>query len=189
MPFDDELPQPPTAEQTAGDGANVAANFDGGFDASLLGDVPKLNDPIPAGTYEFRADKYIKKLDKDGHPRYDLQWKCQTEPHTGRVVFDFISWCSSETFAAAANPNSPGRGEAKELINKRLPRAKAIMDAAGFKPVGKTDFDEFLNQQPVVRLQLTVAERKGKDAQGKYTIPTGDMQNNIQNYMSLTRPA
>lgn len=186
--INDELPQPPIP-QADGSTESAVANFDATFDPSILADVPKMNDPIPAGTYEFRLDKFTKKLDKDNMPRYDVQWKCQQEPHTGRVAFDFVSWISGEDLAAASNTSNPRCQEARDLIRKRLPRVKAIMEAAGYKAVGPTNLDEFFSTQPVVKIQLTVAERKGKDKDGKYTIPSGDMQNNIQNYISLSRPA
>lgn len=190
MPIEnDELPQPPTGGGPNGSPA-VDVNFDGSVDSSVFGDVPQLNDPVPQGVYHIRLKTYTKKLDGDSQPYYNCQLSVQEEPHVGRILFDTIWWVSKETFAAAANKDAPNRDEARAFINKRLPRAKAIMKAAGYSPSGVFDFEkDFLATNPEFKVRATVVERKDKDSAGKYTIPTGVMQNNVADYLPLARPA
>lgn len=196
--MDDELPLPPS-EVGVPEEASFSADFDGG----LLGEVPGLSDPIPAGVKHFRLDSYKKTIDKDGQPRFDAQWKCQEEPNVGRVLFDFIGWVDGKTQAVAKDPSNLGCKEARALINKRMPRAKEIMAAAGFKPVGNFNFEtDFLATHPEVKIPVTISERKNKDDRetlsdgnrnpdfGKYTIKTGQMQNGMPNtYLSVNRPS
>lgn len=188
-----ELPSAPEATQEA--------SFNTSIDASIFGDVPGLNEPIPAGTKHFRLDKYTKK-EVEGQPRFDVQWKCQEEPNVGRVLFDFVPWVNDETLKAAGDPSNVYHQEAKAVIRKRLPRAKEIMAAAGFKPSGSFDFEaDFLSTNPEVKIPVTISERKNKDTRefldngaknpdfGKYTIATGTLQNGIPNtYLSINRP-
>lgn len=198
MPLDDELPSAPTG--TSGEALEV--NFSTSFDASLLGDVPGMNDPIPAGTKHFRLDTWKKENDKDSQPRFVFQWKCQEEPNTGRVLRDYVQWVDDATFQAAMDKGNIRYQEARDLIRKRLPRAKEIMSAAGYKPVGAFDFElDFLSQHPEVKIVVTVSDRKNKDERemvdgasnpdfGKYTISTGQTQNGFpNNYLSVNRPS
>lgn len=197
MPLDDELPLPPT-----GDGEAPEVQFSTMMDASLLSDVPGLNDPIPAGVKHFRLDTYKKTIDKEKQPRFDIIWKCQEEPNVGRILRDYVGWVSAEMIAAAQDPSNPQCQEGRALIRKRLPRVKEIQSAAGFKPSGQYDVEaDFFAQHPEVKIPVTVSERKNKDERefidgapnadfGKYTISTGTMQNGIPNtYLSVNRPS
>lgn len=193
--FEDELPQAPT---TTGEDVNFSTTMDAG----LLADVPGMNDPIPAGTKHFRLDRYKKVIDKENQPRFDALWKCQEEPHVGRVMPDYIGWVDDKTIAAAGDPSNPFCQEARQLIKKRLPKIKAIMKGAGYTPTtGKFDVEaDFLATNPEVKIPVTVVPRKNKDERdtvggmpnpdfGKYTISTGEMQNGIPNaYLSVNRP-
>lgn len=196
----DELPLPPEAQETL---AAPEGTFSAAFNSSLLEDVGGLNEPIPAGTKHFRCDKYKKvDEDKDGQPRFDLQWKCQEEPNVGRVLFDFVPWVKQDVLVAAMDPTNIRHQEAKDLIKKRIPRAKDIMKAAEYSPKGDFDFEtDFLAMHPEVKIPVQISERKNKDTRetldnglknpdfGKYTIATGTMQNSIPNaYLSVRRP-
>lgn len=186
MPIEnDELPLPPTG------GGPAPVDFSGEVDASVFGEVPQLNDPVPQGVFHVRLGAYTKKVgDDNGLPYFACQLKVQEEPHVGRVVFDNVFWVDKATLAAAADKNAPNCMEARAIINKRLPRAKALMKAAGFTPSGSFDFEkDFLASNPEFKARVTVSERKDKDAKGKWTIPTGMMQNNVADYLPLARPA
>lgn len=198
MPLDDELPMPPTGTAVAEDTGVAEADFSGEANASDFAEVPGMNEPIPQGTYHYRLHSYKKVVDKDGQPRFDSQWSCQQEPHTGRRLMDFIGWVSAETFAAAR----AGDAAAKDIVKKRLPRAKELMAAAGYKPVGAFNFEtDFLATNPEVKIPTTVTQRMNKDERaevdgqpnpnfGKYKIPTGINQNGLPNsYLPLNRPS
>lgn len=191
----DELPSPPPGE------ASVKAAIDDAFDASLLADVPKMGEAIPAGTYDFRLDSFTegwstKEWHKDGtytdlpkgeeQPYYRLTWRCQQEPYTGRVVWENCPWVKSQD-VKDANSDSPRKAEARRIINNRMPRAKEIMTAAGFTPTGKFGFKDFLKTNPEMKLQLRLKARKAKDANGVYQ-PTNDWDNEVQKHISKFRP-
>lgn len=199
MPLDDELPAAPGNTNDASE-APAEAQFSTTFDASLLADVSGMNDPIPAGTKVFRLDSWVKEI-KDSQPRFVILWKCQDEPNTGRTLRAYVNWVSDDIFAAAMDKSNIRHQEAKDAIRKRLPQAKDIMAAAGFKPSGAFDFEkDFLSMHPEVKIPVTVSERKNKDERetidgmanpdfGKYTIATGQMQNGLPNaYLAVNRP-
>lgn len=203
MTTDDELPQPPAGPEVemGGDGKRPEVSFIAEMTADLLDDVPGMNEPIPQGTYIYRLKSFVKETDKDNQPRYMVQWSCQQEPNTGRILRDYIQWVDEATMAQAADRGHIRHKEAKEIIRKRLPRAKELMKVAGFKPVGKFNFDEFLSSSPEVKIPTTITERKEKDTRetvnggpnpdfGKYTISTGDKQNGLPNaYISVVKPS
>lgn len=193
----DELPSPPHAGAAA-----VSEPIDDTFDAALLTDVPKMGEAIPAGTYVFRLDSFTEEWSKsewfkDGtsrelapeerEPYYRLLWRCQQEPHTGRVVGENVPWVKASDVKDANNPNSPRKAEARKVINNRMPRAKEIMEAAGFTPTGQFGFKDFLKSNPEMRLQLKLKARRAKAPSGKYE-PTGDWDNEVQKHISLHRP-
>jgi len=187
---DELIPSPP----------QTGAPIDDEIDASLLADVPKMGDCMPAGTFAFRLEKFTeawteedfesgrKFTDEEKQPLFNLQWRCQQEPHVGRVVFERVPWVRAETIKAANDPQNPARGSAQAIINKALPRAKQIMEAAGFAPTGKFGFRQFLGSNPEMKLQINVAEKKMKDPAGKW-VGSGEMKNNIVKHLSLHRPA
>lgn len=196
---DDEMPSPPPVG-TAGhvEGETPEASFTSEIDASLFDDVPKKGDAIPEGTYHFRLESFKKKETASGknkgQPFFEMQWKCQEEPHVGRVVFENCPWVSKEDISAAIDPTSPLRQEAKARINRRLPNAKEIMEASSFKPTGKFGFEEFLASHPEQKLQLKLKERQSKtdkvDKDGNPVYKgTGEMGNEVQKHLSLMRPA
>lgn len=180
MAFEDELPSAPQGSTAA---------IDDEIDASAFAGVGKLGDTMPKGTYHFRLDSFEERVNENG-PNFSLQWKCQEEPYTGRVVFDTITWVTKETLAAAA----AGDNVAKATIGQRLVRANSLMEAAGFRPMGKFGFKSFLSTNPEVKLTIGIQERKsdtGKvDAKGKKVYAgTGEMGNNVVRYLSLQRPS
>ena len=188
-PIDDELPTPPS--QAA---PEQAPPVDGNIDASLLGEVPKLGEALPVGTYHFRAERYMEmwqEPDKNSpeellfgsQPQFMIFWTCQEEPHTGATFPDFIQWVNQETMQAAKG----GNRTALTLLRSRLQRAKSILTAAEY-PVGSSlDFKAFLASHPEIKIQLGVRERKMKDATG---VPkgTGEMVNNAIRYTGLRMP-
>ncbi len=188
----DELPSPPEGQ--------AVPEIDDVIDASLFGDVPKMGDAIPAGTYAFRLEKYEEGWsstdyktgrtlsDEEKQPYFSLQWKCQQEPHVGRVVFDIVTWVKTSDVKAANDPQNPRRGEARSILNKRLPKAKAIMEAAGFVPTGQFGFKQFLATNPELKLQLKLKEKQDKQPNGTWK-GNGDYTNDVQKYLSLHRPA
>lgn len=194
---DDEIPSPPAPGEHSGAG-EAEASFDSNIDASLFGDVPKKGEAIPVGTYKFRLDSYKKMATASGknigQPYFQLQWKCQEEPYTGRVVFENVPWVSAADVKDANDPTSPRRGEAKKTLNNRLPSAKEVMEAADFKPSGKFGFEEFLAGHPEMKLQLKLKEKQSKtgksnaDGSAEYK-GTGEMGNEVQKHLSLVRPA
>jgi hypothetical protein len=184
MAFEDELPQAPT-----GGTQTEVVDFGSEIDASAFDGVGKLGDAIPAGTYHFRLDTQTKGKNKNG-PYYSIQWKCQEEPYVGRIAFDTITWLDQETLGALkAGPSNPGFSNAKSTANSRLVRANSLMEAAGMKPVGNFNFETWLNTHPEVKLTLSLREKKLKDDKsGEYTVPTGEMQNNVSKYVALQAP-
>lgn len=193
----DDIPQAPAD----GTPAEVAV---GDIEGSMLGDVPKMGDPIPIGTWHFRADGYSKgataQKDKDGNQRkfddgsdvppqpwFMIQWICQQEPHTGRRFGDMVNWIDP-TVAAKAQA---GDSVARQLIKNRCVAIKAIQDAAGWKPAGKYNLEnDFLSKNPEVKIQLGIRPGKAKNpVTGKYDLDSGEMQNRAIKYVPLGRPA
>lgn len=130
-----------------------------------------------------------KAAGKKAEPYFAMQWKCQEEPLTGRVLFDNVPWVDAKDVVDANNSKSPRQSEAKGILGNRLVRANSIMAAAGFKPTGQFGFRQFLDSHPELKIQVSVAEKKDKNpATGKYDVPTGEMQNRIVKYASLTAP-
>lgn len=185
---DDELPSPPAEVVPAAS----EATFDSEIPAELFGDVPKRGEPIPIGTYEFRLDSFRKfetaSGDNKGQPNFAIQWKCQEEPYTGRVVFENVPWVKPEDVKAASNQTDPRCSKAQKTLRNRLPAAKEIMEACSFKPAGKFQFEEFLAGHPACKLQLKLKERQEKTSDGKYK-GTGEMGNEVVKHLSLVRPA
>jgi hypothetical protein len=187
--LDDELPQAPTGG-AAGQMAPVET-----LDVSedIYATVPKMGDTIPAGTYHFRLDRWQKAAYEDG-PVYSLQWRCQEEPHTGRVCFSNCPWPTAADIKTANDPSLPAgaKQEAQKRVNDRLVVAKAIQEAAGCKP-GSMPFEDFLNTNPEMKLTIGVTEKKQRDAKlgadGKPKFSgTGENKNKVQKYISLHRP-
>lgn len=184
--MDDEVPAAPAESE--------AVEVDGTFGADLLSDVPGLMEPFPIGTFHFRLDHYAstqpepnpEQIQKYGamakQPQFQLNWVCQQEPHTGRTFVDFVPWVTPEVVKAAR----AGDPIARELIRKRLPRAKVIMEAAAYKPTGEFDFKEFLGSNPELKIQLGIQEAKTKV--GGVLKATGLMRNTAVQYVSLVRP-
>lgn len=190
--MNDELPSPPVG------GAAEGRAVDDELDASLLADVPKMGDALPAGTYAFRLEKFYEQwsekdmdtgrvlADSEKQPSFGLQWRCQQEPFVGRVVLENVPWVRSEDAKAANDPQNPRRGEAKAIINKALPRAKQIMTEAGFEPKGNFGFKQFLASTPEMKLQLNVKEKK-QQVSGKW-VGTGEFKNGVVKHLSMSRP-
>lgn len=196
MPFDDEIPQAP-----AGSVDEVPfgqeAQFDTSIDASLFDEVPRMGDPVPAGTYHFRLEKYEKRMTEEGQPYFALQWNGQQEPIVGRKVFENVPWILPEDAKDAADPSSVRRAEARKILNNRLPKAKEIMEAAAFKPTGQFGFEQFLASNPEMKLVVKVKERQsatGRMVEGKGGKQvkeykgTGEMGNDVVKHLSLHRP-
>lgn len=188
--FDDEVVALPSPAA----GAEAAA-VDGGFDASLLEGVGLVGEVIPVGTYAFRLDRFYENFNEPNdekykelgaQPGFGLLWICQQEPHTGKTFMDNCPFVNSKTREAA----KAGEQVALELVRNRLPRAKSIMQAAGYKPSGKFDFKDFLSSHPEIKIQLKIQEKKMKDPgnPGKYK-GTGSMTNAAEKYLPLQRPA
>lgn len=183
----EDLPSPPATQEAISDE----------IDAALLTDVPKMGDAIPVGTYAFRLESFKEAWtsEKDGkklkeeerQPYFALIWKCQQEPHVGRVVFENVPWLRKEDVKDAADQASPRRGEARKIINNRMPRAKEIMEAAGFNPTGNFGFKSFLGSNPELKLQLKLKERQAKGPDGKWK-GTGEWGNEVARHISLHRP-
>lgn len=183
----DDIPQAPVAT-----GAAVAAEIMD-VPAEAYDTVPKMGDVMPAGTYHFRLEKYTEQAYEDG-PVYSLQWRCQQEPHTGRVAFSNCPWPKAEDIKLANDPNAPAgpRQEAQKRVNDRLVVSKAIQEAAGIKP-GTMPFKQFLNTNPELFLQLGVTEKKERtgqfDAKNQPIFKgTGEQKNKVQKYVPLVRP-
>lgn len=190
--FDDMPPAP----------GGVPAVIDAGGDASMFDGVPSMGDPIPIGTYHFRLEKTTtgksKVEEKPGvgktysngtpikdQPWFQLFWTCQQEPHTGRSFSDFCPWVDKEA-RELAKSGDPG---AQILLKDRLWKAKAVLEAAGYKPSGQFDIEkDFFSTNPEVKIQLGLQPGKMKDAAGKY-VEDGSMRNKAIKYLSLTRPA
>jgi hypothetical protein len=173
--LDDEMPQAP--EAAAG---TPQVTIDDQIDASLFDNVPKMGDALPAGVYSVRLKQFSDAVADDGAVYFKIQWSVTQEPHVGRVFFDNIPWVSKTDVeqAKAGNP------QAQAVLSERLPRSKAVMEAAGFKPSGKFGFKEFMGTNPELKVQVTINERKQKDAKGAW-VGTGEMGNKIQKYISL----
>jgi len=185
-----ELPSPPSGEAQA---------IDDTMDASLLTDVPKLGDALPQGTYHCRLDKFTEAWTKEDfetgrelaehekQPQFLIQWRCQQEPHVGRVILENVPWVRPEDAKAANDPQNPRRGEAKSIINRALPRAKQIMEAAGFNPTAQFGFRQFLGSNPEMLIQVNVKEKKQKNSEGKW-VGSGEFKNGVVKHLSLHRP-
>lgn len=191
MPLEDEMPEVP---QTAPGTVQAEA---GDIDAGIYDDVPKMGEPLPKGTYHFRLDSYTQgtgEAEKDdpfgfgAQPYFQIIWSCQQEPFVGRSFMDFAPWITPAVARAAVGPNSdPKVAAARSLINKRLWKSKAIVEAAGLKPTGSFSFKNFLDTNPEVKIQLAVKERKEKASDGTYK-GTGIQGNSAAAYLPLHRP-
>lgn len=189
----DDLPSAP------GGGAEAAEPVDGTADLGDFEGVQLLGDVIPIGTYKFRMDSYTEGWDSKfpddateqeksfGYqPHFQARWKVQEEPHTGRLLFDFIPWVNKKTLDAARQ----GNPVAVQLRKDRLMRAKSIMKACNYNPAGGFNFKVMLDEHPECKIQVSTTEKKGKDpVTGKYTVATGELQNRIVKYLPLQRPA
>jgi hypothetical protein len=202
--MEDELPQAPAGGTSGGDVAVTMASVP----ADMYDAVPKMGDVMPAGTFHFRLDRYSKVSYEDG-PVYSLTWRCQEEPHTGRVVFANCPWPKASDVALANDPDAPkgARAEAQKEVSKRLVVSKAIQEAAGIRP-GSMDFEEFLGTNPEVKITERVTGKKAlkgvADAmKGEYVNDagkvvdkagqllfedTGEQKNIVVKYLSLARP-
>jgi len=176
----DEIPQAPAE---GADGVQIDAELE----ASDLQTVHKMGEPIPQGTRHFRLRQFQAAKADDGQPYFMLQWSCQEEPYTGRVVFDNVPWVKKEDVYDANHPG-PRQVEARNILDDRLAKANAIMQAAGYKPSGRFNFVEFLGTSPELKIQYNVSERKAKQPDGTYK-GTGEMGNRVQRYFSLHRGA
>lgn len=194
--LDDEMPSAPVGEE------NKGPAVDGAIDASLFDGVGKMGEVIPVGTYHFRLqqvhegwsepqkgdngeykDPDVARFGKQ--PWFNLDWRCQQEPHTGRRVTEMVFWCSAEVFAAA----SAGDPTARKMVRSRLTAINDLLAAANMKPTGIFNIKDFFATNPEVKLQLKLTEKKTKDDKGKYTIKTGEQDNGVVKHISLTRPA
>jgi hypothetical protein len=200
--YDDELPSAPAG------GAAAVEVLMAEVPESTYADVPKMGDVIPSGTWHFRLDRYTLQAYEDG-PVYSLQWRCQEEPHTGRVMFSNCAWPTAEDVRTANDPDAPkgAKVEAQKRVNDRLVVAKALQEAAGLKP-GTKSFKEFLDSHPEIRIQTTITAKKklksvadpdkgesvnnaGKvvDSRGQLMFEdTGEQKNKVVKYISLVRP-
>lgn len=196
--LNDELPSPPP-ESVGGSAEGESTPIADTIDASLFQDVPKMGEAMPVGTYIFRLDSYTehwtsedyktgRKLEEsEKQPYFSLQWKCQQEPHVGRVVFENVPWVKPEDVRDAANPASPRRAEARKILNDRLPRAKEIMQEAGFTPSGQMKFKDFLGTNPEMKIVVKIREVKRKNQAGQLQ-GTGEWRNEVGKHISLHRP-
>jgi hypothetical protein len=169
----------------------VGVVIDGSGDAGMLDGVPEMGEPIPIGTYHFRLSKYEAKQTIPDPTKpvetpefyYALQFTCQQEPYVGRIHFDNCAWVRKETRQAAL----AGDPEARTLLNNRLVRAKALMEAAGFKPTGTFDFEkDFLATNPELLIQIGLQEGKTKSPDGKL-ISSGSFRNKTVKYVPIRR--
>lgn len=186
----DEFDDMPVAPGAASDAVTVETEGD----ADMFEGVGKLGETIPNGTFHFRLDAVIAKgatvptdqnkqplhyddgSEVDPQPWFMVGFKCQQEPHTGKSFAEFVGWVSAKARTKAKAGDSQG----KELLRRRLVRAKAIMEAAGFKPTGSYDLErDFFATNPEVRIQVG----QGKNKQ------SGEDQNKAVKYFPLNRPA
>lgn len=183
--------------------AGTAVPVDSSGDADMFEGVPTMGEALPIGTYHFRLEKVssgankveesagVAKLYSNGNkisdqPWYMLQWVCQQEPHTGRQFGDFCPWVNKECRDLAKT----GDVNAQILLKDRLWKAKAVLEAAGYKPSGAFDIDkDFFSTHPEVKIQLGIQPGKTKDPVSKKYIEDGSTQNKAIKYLSLTRPA
>lgn len=170
--LDDEMPTAPTT-------VPVVA-IDDTIDASAFDNVPKMGDALPAGVYAVRLKGFSDKIADDGQPYFSIQWSVQQEPHVGRLVFDNIPWVRSSDVVSA----KAGDPQAQAILNDRLPRSKAVMSAAEFKPSGSFGFKQFLATNPELKVQVTINERKTKNDKGEW-VGTGEQGNKVVKYISL----
>jgi hypothetical protein len=196
MPLDDEMPAAPASGGAASAAAAEAPvrNFSGDVDFESYDKTPEMGEPIPQGTYEFRADSYRegwgdapKPGDKDfaygAQPYFMLKWVAQTEPVIGRAFTDFLPWISNEVAVAAAG----GDAGAQAIIQDRIWKLKTIASQAGFKPAAGSKFNakDFLASNPVIKISLGVDKKKKKNATtGKYEA-TEELTNKVNAYLPL----
>jgi hypothetical protein len=186
-PEDDEMPVAPAHDEPS----TVAAPIDARIEGDAFDEVPRMGDPVPAGVYHVRVRQASGAWSDDVPPQpyFQVQLAIQQEPHVGRVVFDNIPWVRPEDIRAAskANPNPYERAQAQKVLNDRLPKSKAIMEAAGYKPTGAFSFKEFLDSGPEFKVQVNIRERKERDGKGGWR-GTGEQGNKVQKYLSLVSP-
>lgn len=188
---DDEMPPAPP-EEGSSDAPSNEIEIGGSIDASMVETADDLNQPIPQGTYPFRLKSYTcgGKINDDGlgaDPYFNVQWECLDPRFARRIVFDFITFVR-DIDIQRANAGDP---DARAKIKGRLARLKEVQKAAGYKPHGNYNVrTDFLDKQPELKLQLRIGEKKDKNPlTGKYDVPTGDKQNNIQKYLPMVRQA
>lgn len=177
---DEEVPAPPPddADVPWGGEAEVEKPTLEPSDA-LWNDVPKVGDTLPKGTRIFKAEGYsMRRFDDDLNIR--IMWRCQEEPLAGRIFSDSVPYVD-DTVMKAANA---GDRSAREVVIRRLQKAKTIMDAAGVK---RGSFTAFLDQQPELKIALEV-EAERRNINGKW-VSTEGMRNRAVKYLGLNSPA
>lgn len=187
---DDEMPLAPAVANGDDTVANEM-NISGEMDADIVATGVEGGDPLPPGTYHFKLVSYEKvgKPNDDGQgadPYFAITYECQDPRFPKRKTFDNVTWVRPFDLAGAR----AGDPAAQEKCKKRLGKIKALQTACGFKPSGKYDvMADFLDKQPEVKIQLSVKERMQKDANNKYTVKTGIMDNNVVKYFPVMRTA
>jgi hypothetical protein len=182
----DDLPASP--------GAAPAVAVETAGDASMFDGVEKKGELISAGTKHFRTAgivwegfnkmldenkvqlKYVDGTDIDDQPTMSVRLVCQQEPETGKSMTVFVPWVSATLRSKAA----AGDGNAKAQLKRRLVEAKAMMEAAGYKPPSSFDFKrDFLSINPEFKVQVGVRNSK----------KTGEDNNIAIKYFPLQRPS
>jgi hypothetical protein len=186
---DDEMPAPPTNGEVTNEKVATAVPDD------LFEGVGELGEVLPKGTYHFRLDQtflnwHTPKAGSEEErfgpqPNYGILWSVQQEPHVGKTFMDSCPWVNSRTIEAAAS----GDPVAKNVLRRRLVRAKAIIKAAEY-PMSGLNIEAFFAAHPEIKILVGISERKMKDPAnaGKY-IGTGQQVNSALKYISLRKPA
>lgn len=197
------LPAPPVEGATA-----EASSGEGGAD--LFEGVSSMGDILPIGVYHFRLEKFEKGgggqtpeeakasgadvknthfgdgSPIDAQPFYTLQWVCQQEPYTGRIVYDFVGWVSALVVTKARE----GDQVARKLLKDRLWKAKSVMEGCGYKPPSSFNLEaDFLGTNPECKIQLGIQEKKVKDPSTGQYRSSGEMKNKLIRYLPVNRPS
>lgn len=158
-----DLPAPPPpGEMPAGENSSEGA-CDAEIDPELFAGIPDTAPVIEKGISEFRIESYKEgKAAGTDEPYFNVTLTCQTEPHVGRKIFDFVPWVKDEVAKDAKNTSSPTCAASRNVLKDRLWKSNSIMKSAKWKPSGAVSFKAFLATNPVVKVQHKVAFKSTK---------------------------
>ncbi len=166
-----DLPAPPPLNAETAATSHEATSIDAEIPEDLASTIPDAPEAMPKGISEFRLASFEERTSKesapglnDGDPYFNLKWVCQSEPNTGRTIYDMIPWVTAQTVKDAGDPTSPNCQQARNDLKIRLWKYKQLTKAAGWSNTGGMKPKEFFATNPTVKIDHGQKERQQKGA-------------------------